>query len=96
MRYVRRLPVALRLTAALLPTLILISCTSASRNARVMPRQLPPAPEWAVPVAVPRPPAGTDWIEIARREQDGRLEANARLSRFGTWYDERRAELAAD
>ncbi|HEV7278376.1 MAG TPA: hypothetical protein VGN80_19015 [Devosiaceae bacterium] len=73
----------------------MISCTSAGRNARVLPRQLPLAPEWAVPVAVSRPPAGTDWIEVAKREQNGRLEANARIVKFGTWYEERRAEYGA-
>ena len=95
MRYATPWPRGLQLIAALLVPLILISCTSASRNARVLPRQLPPAPEWAAPVAVPRPPAGTDWIEIAQREQSGRLEANARILRFGAWYEERRAEYAA-
>lgn len=73
--------------------MILISCTSASRSARVLPRELPPKPDWAVPVGVSRPPAGTDWIEVAKREQNARKAANSRLVRFGEWYDERRAEF---
>lgn len=73
--------------------LLSIGCTPTASLRAVLPRELPPAPGWAQPVKVPRPPAGTDWEIVALREQNGRQEANARLVRFARWYDERRLEL---
>lgn len=61
----------------------------------MVPRQLPPAPGWAAPVEVARPAVGTDLIEIAKREQLARREANARILAFRRWYEERRAEYGA-
>src|SRR5690606_20732856 len=95
MLFAKPLPPVLKLIGILLPTLILISCTGSS-STRILPRQLPPAPDWAAPVHVSRPPAGTDLIEVAKREQNGRLKANSRLVQFTEWYEERRIEFAAD
>lgn len=82
------------LIAALLLTLTSISCTRAPSSVRVLARDLPPKPAWAQPVGVSRPPAGTDLVEVAKREQLARQKANAIIVRFGDWYDERRADLA--
>ena len=61
----------------------------------MLPRDLPPAPAWAVPVEVSRPAEGTDLLEVAKREQNARKLANARLVQFGRWYEERRRDYAA-
>lgn len=88
-------PRSLRAIAALLLPLILISCTSTGAN-KIIPRALPEKPAWAVPVAVQRPAEGTDLLEIAKREQNARKQANAIIVKFGTWYDERRVEFGAN
>lgn len=59
----------------------------------MLPRTLPPTPAWMAPVRVLRPPDGTDWEVVAKREQNGRLENAARLNCARRWLDERRTEL---
>lgn len=71
-----------------------IGCTPAS-SVRVLPRALPPAPaELFAPVRVLRPPDGTDWEVVAKREQNGRALANAKLAKAGAWYEEIRRAVA--
>ena len=60
----------------------------------MLARTLPPTPAWAAPVDVSRPADGTEWEIVARREQNGRKLANARLGCLVDWIDERRVELA--
>jgi len=74
---------------ALVPALMLCAgCTPAS-SVRVLPRALPPAPaELFAPVKVLRPPDGTDWEVVAKREQNGRALANAKLAKAAKWYDQ--------
>lgn len=71
-------------------------CTAANlgRQPKVLPRALPPLPEWARPVGVERPPDGTDWRVIAKTEQNARKANAQRLGCLGRWYEERRAEYA--
>jgi len=78
-----------------LPLLLLsIGCTPAS-SVRVLPRQLPAMPaELFAPVKVLRPPDGTDWEVVAKREQSGRVLANARLAKAGAWYEDVRRAVA--
>jgi len=76
------------------PMLLLsIGCTPAS-SVKVLPRQLPPTPAFAVPVKVLKPPPGTDWEIVAKGEQNGRLANAARLTCLVRWIDERRVDLA--
>lgn len=63
-------------------------------NARVLPRELPPLPDWARPVGVARPAEGTDWRVIAATEQRARLENASRLTCLAGWYEQRRADYA--
>lgn len=94
MRCARISKAGLLLSASLLLALSSTGCTpTASLRSAVLPRVLPPAPGWAQPVTVLRPPDGTDWEIVAQREQNGRAEANARIVRFVRWYEERRLEL---
>ena len=74
---------------ALVPVLLLsVACTPA-RSVRVLPRALPPAPaELFAPAKVLRPPDGTDWEVVAKREQNGRVLANAKLAKAGAWYED--------
>lgn len=74
--------------------LTLISCTGLGAR-RVLPRDLPAAPSWAVPVDVARPAVGTDLVEVAKREQQARKANAQRLRLFRDWYDERREEYSA-
>jgi hypothetical protein len=61
----------------------------------VLPRQLPAAPaELFAPVVVLRPPDDTDWEVVAKREQNGRKLANARLAKAGAWYEDVRKAMA--
>jgi len=56
---------------------------------RVLPRALPQAPvELFGPVKVLRPPDNTDWEVVAKREQNGRVLANAKLAKAGAWYEQ--------
>ncbi len=73
---------------ALVPALMLSAgCTPAS-SVRVLPRALPAAPaDLFAPVTVLRPPDGTDWEVVAKREQNGRVLANAKLAKAAAWYD---------
>ncbi len=74
--------------------LLSIGCTPAS-SVRVLPRTLPPAPaELFAPVKVLRPPDGTDWEVVAKREQNGRVLANAKLAKAAAWYDDVRGAYA--
>lgn len=74
---------------ATLPLLLpSIGCTPAS-SVKVLPRTLPPAPaELFAPVKVLRPPDGTDWEVVAKREQNGRVLANAKLVKAKAWYED--------
>ena len=80
---------------ALVPVLMLSAgCTPVS-SVRVLPRALPAAPaELFSPVKVLRPPDGTDWEVVAKREQNGRVLANAKLAKAAAWYDQVRQAVA--
>ena len=61
----------------------------------MLPRDLPAAPAGLfAPVTVLRPPDGTDWEVVARREQNGRMLANARLQKAKAWYDDVREAVS--
>jgi hypothetical protein len=50
-------------------------------------RELPPAPEFARPVADPVHRVGSPMITIAGREKAGRLQANKIIVEYNEWYE---------
>lgn len=63
-------------------------------QSRVLPRELPPLPDWAKPVWASRPQAGTDLVDVGAVERR-RADINAaRLRRLAEWYQERQLEYA--
>ena len=91
MRYESGFLNCLKMIAALLVTASLMACTSSGAR-QVIPRELPPKPEWVQPAWVAKPSSGTDWREIAAIENAARKRANSTIIKFGQWYDERRVE----
>lgn len=71
-------------------TIWLASCATSGKPQ--LARSLPPRPDFAKPEAVPDPKAGEDAVTVAARERSGRVRANARLARFGAWYDDIRTQ----
>ena len=82
----RRSGTALRLLA--LAFLLTTSSACANRFAAREPiaRTLPAAPGFAQPVARPDPRAGESLLVVAKRERQGRIEANGVITRFRDWY----------
>ena len=71
-----------------MPVLLLSAACTPASSVRVLPRALPPPPaELFAPVKVLRPPDGTDWEVVVKREQNGRVLANAKLAKAGAWYE---------
>ena len=94
MRSASNWPRSLTLIAALPLLMLSIGCTPSS-SVRVLPRTLPPAPaELFATVKVLRPPDGTDWEVVAKREQNGRVLANAKLAKARVWYEDVRGAYA--
>lgn len=79
----RRVFVRLALIGLTMP--MLAACAGPPARAP-LERQLPPVPSFARAVAVPEPKRGEYLLVIAKRERDGRLEANARIIAFREWY----------
>jgi hypothetical protein len=57
-------------------------------------RTLPVRPAYVKPVERPDPRAGESLLVVAKRERQGRIEANGIIERFGGWYDGVRRRLA--
>jgi hypothetical protein len=81
-------------------TVVLISAnlmgcsTSGNASARVLPRAVPGAPSYLVPVHVANPVLGEDPFAIAARERAGRLQANRIIVRGSAEWNTMAAEFA--
>ena len=77
---------------ALSTTLTLTACAGSSSGVReIVRRDLPAAPAYLQPVAVPDPRAGERTIEVAARERAGRLKANTIIRNARAQWDKLRA-----
>lgn len=90
MRCARSLPTVLIL-ALLSPSLM--AC-STSGSATVLPRDVPRAPSYMVPVRVADPVLAEDPYEIAARERAGRLQANRIIVKGANEWNTMAAEFA--
>lgn len=68
-------------------TIWLAACAPSNSAREPLARQLPPAPGFAQPVAVPEPQPGDSAVSVAARERAGRLAANQRLVGLRRWYE---------
>jgi hypothetical protein len=60
---------------------LLAGCAGSSSGVReIVRRELPPAPAYMQPVAVPEPRTGENAVVVAARERAGRLKANTIIS----------------
>ena len=66
----------LPLLALSIPLLLTGCAGSGSKLQDVVRRDLPAAPAYMRPIAVPDPRAGEDALNVAARERAGRLKAN--------------------
>lgn len=80
------------LTLALL-SLNLMGC-STSGSATVLPRDVPGAPPYMVPVKVADPVLGEDPFAIAARERAGRVQANRVIVKAANEWNTMAADFA--
>jgi hypothetical protein len=76
-------------------TPLLASCAlsgSGSSVREIVSRELPPAPAYMQPVAVPEPKEGEQLLPIAARERAGRLKANTIIRKATAQWEKLRAE----
>ena len=80
---------------ALLMTLLLANCASSGSVREIVSRDLPPAPAYLQPVAVPEPKAGEQLVTIAARERAGRLKANTIILKGRAQWERLRQDYKA-
>ena len=77
-------------------TLPLVACAgSGSAIKDVIRRDLPAAPAYLAPVAVPEPKAGEHALTVVARERAGRLKANTIIRNARTQWERLRAAYKA-
>lgn len=77
-------------------TLPLAACAGSGSNLReVVRRDLPVAPAYLQPVAVPHPRAGEHALAVAARERAGRLKANTIIRNTRAQWERLRAAYKA-
>jgi len=77
-------------TAALSILLLLTACAGSASVREIVRRDLPAAPGYLNPVAVPDPKAGEDMLAVAARERAGRLKANTIIRNARAQWDKLR------
>lgn len=84
------------LTVPILALLSLSStaCSTSGSGATVVPRQVPGAPSYMVPVQVKAPELGEDPYAVAARERAGRLQANRIIVKGAAEWNTIAAELS--
>lgn len=88
-------PAARQLLPAASILLLLTGCAGSSSVRDIVSRDLPAAPAYLRPVAVPDPKAGDDAIAIAARERAGRLKANRIITNARTQWEKLRVDYKA-
>ena len=89
-------PVKRRAALALLMTLPLAACAGSGSGLKdVIHRDLPAAPAYLRPVAVPEPKAGENALSVAARERAGRLKANTVIRSARAQWEKLRAAYKA-
>lgn len=70
---------------------MLTGCASSGSGVReIVRRDLPAAPSYMRPVAVPDPQAGEQLLTVAARERAGRLKANTIINRSRAQWEKLR------
>ena len=82
---------SVRLLALSIPLLLTACAGSGSTLREVVRRDLPAAPAYLQPVAVPDPKTGEDILAVAARERAGRMKANRIIRNARTQWDKLRA-----
>lgn len=81
------------MTVALI-SLSLMGCSASGRSATVLPRDVPRAPDYLVPVHVNPPVLGEDPYAVAARERAGRLQANRVIVKTAAEWNTMAAEFS--
>jgi hypothetical protein len=80
-----------RIVAFSIPLLLSGCAGSASGVREIVRRDLPTAPAYLQPVAVPEPRAGEGTLAVAARERAGRLKANTIIRNARAQWEKLRA-----
>lgn len=72
----------------------LMACSTSGNSQGVLPRDVPGAPSYMVPVQVRNPVLGEDPYAIAARERAGRLQANRVIVKGAAEWNTMAAEFA--